>query len=568
MHFSPASLRRFLDQSFSGRATAISELLQNSRRAGATYIDIVHVEDDNGAKLTFNDNGCGITDLATLLTPGESGWDDATMEKDDPFGLGFRAALLNAERVLVRSKFGRFESSTDDLLNGVLPVVEPDDIGHTQVTLINPKIPDVSTAVRRLAYAFPVPVTFNGRTVSKSLLRLTETERFTLYFNTEAGALLSIALPTIQGLPVQLPRSMLGLNFSMSENSLYRTPTWVVDLKGVAARVPDRDALLNPEDVAPFEVEAAMLSLVATLHAERHHDLLHALSQVSTALEREIQRCHSLVRGNVVVYRQDEKYDDNSQPQVALGDNSEWRRERLFCTPKAVSFNHLPVSEDNGEDGIIERAWAGNVDQDVEWHPADRSIYLAPNDHELEFHVVVEGEKLRFETYIVGLKRTVVLAESLSIVPRWFRDNGQELAQELDAASVPYVYDAAESTLYLTDAHYRQYRGLAYQHDYARRDDDYEWDENWVEGFVNALNAEISTRQRGDTALQSLAVTNLSSTMPVGCVAVRQLTDTHGSHTSLCLTNTEGQPLEEGVGLFLREFPAVAEAIAKAWAER
>src|SRR5262249_27542535 len=57
------------------------ELLQNSRRAGATVVEVTITELDPSnlsSVVTIYDNGRGIQDFAQLLTLWESGWDQAT----------------------------------------------------------------------------------------------------------------------------------------------------------------------------------------------------------------------------------------------------------------------------------------------------------------------------------------------------------------------------------------------------------------------------------------------------------------------------------------------------------
>ncbi len=72
---------RLFTGTLSGR---IIEILQNSRRAGATTVHITNQED----RVTVCDNGHGIEDFAKLLDLGNSGWDQGTEEAEDPAGVG------------------------------------------------------------------------------------------------------------------------------------------------------------------------------------------------------------------------------------------------------------------------------------------------------------------------------------------------------------------------------------------------------------------------------------------------------------------------------------------------
>ena len=66
----------------------LGELLQNSRRAGATRIDIACCADQDGARLTLVDDGTGVADPQTMIALGDSGWSERIHEAEDPAGMG------------------------------------------------------------------------------------------------------------------------------------------------------------------------------------------------------------------------------------------------------------------------------------------------------------------------------------------------------------------------------------------------------------------------------------------------------------------------------------------------
>jgi hypothetical protein len=69
------------------------ELLQNSRRAGATQVDILTEPSGNGTLITLRDDGKGIEDFSALLRLGDSDWDAETLAREDPAGMGFFSLL-------------------------------------------------------------------------------------------------------------------------------------------------------------------------------------------------------------------------------------------------------------------------------------------------------------------------------------------------------------------------------------------------------------------------------------------------------------------------------------------
>ena len=82
----------------------LSELLQNSRRAGATRIDITFDEDIDGyvkdSVFTIKDNGVGFFSEGTDINLGSTKWDETTQVKEDPAGCGI-FSLAHCENVSI-----------------------------------------------------------------------------------------------------------------------------------------------------------------------------------------------------------------------------------------------------------------------------------------------------------------------------------------------------------------------------------------------------------------------------------------------------------------------------------
>lgn len=116
---SVSGMVRNLANVFSTGNTFISELIQNSRRAGATEIHVMCTEDtNNSVHIMVSDNGAGIEDFQKLLMLAESGWDSDVKEKESPFGMGFFSALLAGEETSILSKGKMLKVSRNDLLEG------------------------------------------------------------------------------------------------------------------------------------------------------------------------------------------------------------------------------------------------------------------------------------------------------------------------------------------------------------------------------------------------------------------------------------------------------------------
>lgn len=114
LKINPTKLVRHLQFGFTEKATVLSELMQNARRAGASC---VRLDFELGReRLVATDDGGGIDDIQTLLTVAESGWDAETVQREHPFGLGFLSAVHACEGLEIASKFGRVNFRTADLL--------------------------------------------------------------------------------------------------------------------------------------------------------------------------------------------------------------------------------------------------------------------------------------------------------------------------------------------------------------------------------------------------------------------------------------------------------------------
>ena len=77
------------------------ELFQNSRRAGATRIEVDLRDIGNErTEITVTDNGVGIDNFASLLCLGDSNWDASTEAKEDPAGMGFFSLMHTGATVI------------------------------------------------------------------------------------------------------------------------------------------------------------------------------------------------------------------------------------------------------------------------------------------------------------------------------------------------------------------------------------------------------------------------------------------------------------------------------------
>lgn len=96
----------------------INELLQNSRRAGATRIDI----DYNDTTCTIKDNGKGIFKDKCAIALGESGWEKDIVRQEDPAGMGIfslaqRGAIIMSAGLCVQLEPEHFCGKKDVIVH-------------------------------------------------------------------------------------------------------------------------------------------------------------------------------------------------------------------------------------------------------------------------------------------------------------------------------------------------------------------------------------------------------------------------------------------------------------------
>ena len=165
-------------------ADAFVELVQNSRRAGATRIDVgtqalLEAGASSGIRVTVTDDGNGIADPALLLSFGESGWDENTARREDPAGIGVYALSKRGCTVSSRAR-----GPLLDLAPGWRVALTPECfLGKEEAAVVEAHAPwphgtaisfiadeslvTIQGAVAAAARHCPLPVTFNGEIVER-----------------------------------------------------------------------------------------------------------------------------------------------------------------------------------------------------------------------------------------------------------------------------------------------------------------------------------------------------------------------------------------------------------------
>lgn len=110
------------DRLFTGTLDGrIIEILQNARRAGATEVTITNEK----GLVTVRDNGSGIEDFSKLLDLGDSDWDQAIEEAEDPAGVGI--FCLTPRKVTISSKGKKIVIGKDGWTGKPIQLTDADD---------------------------------------------------------------------------------------------------------------------------------------------------------------------------------------------------------------------------------------------------------------------------------------------------------------------------------------------------------------------------------------------------------------------------------------------------------
>lgn len=147
----------------------INELLQNSRRAAASRIDIEITKAGDRAWLTFEDDGNGIFNNGISIVLGESNWDEKTLNSEDPAGMGIFA--LASRGAIIESAMQRVALTEAHFCGREEFTVERSDraVGtKISFALSSEELQSIHKIVESCAYYYPLPVYFARNVVKQS----------------------------------------------------------------------------------------------------------------------------------------------------------------------------------------------------------------------------------------------------------------------------------------------------------------------------------------------------------------------------------------------------------------
>ena len=235
---------------FSSNTKVLAELMQNARRAGATRINIV----ENGDVLTISDNGSGISDFQKLLTLAESGWDAQTVESEGAYGMGFFSALFSAKKVIVQSNGKQIIIHCDeDLLTQKIDILASSVVAGTFVHLHGCQVSDIRSVLESYCAGFAVDVYLNGDEKPIPSPHRLNGEFDDFGAGKIRGPLLRFKKATgyshSKNYVAYLQGFAIAANYGYGHDRIDPNATVIhLSNKDFAARMPDRDALINHVD--------------------------------------------------------------------------------------------------------------------------------------------------------------------------------------------------------------------------------------------------------------------------------------------------------------------------------
>jgi hypothetical protein len=273
--------------------TILIELLQNSRRAGATHVAIDYTttkldEDKHETTIRITDDGAGVEDPQILLTFGGSGWSEEINHREMAAGMGLYA--LARLGCTVRSRSWKVELTPETFVGAADAVIQTAEPIHgTTVEFTYPGAvcapiryhewgdPAPKNELDAIVRFYPIPTTINGEKAHQADF-LADAVSITTWKGLRIGVMQSQYHPTAFRLDVNFHGLVLenGLELTAvrdidAGNRLYARHHYVrvdvVDCPALRLVLPARDRVVGDAFLKRLRTEAyrAIYKHIATL---------------------------------------------------------------------------------------------------------------------------------------------------------------------------------------------------------------------------------------------------------------------------------------------------------------
>lgn len=335
---------RFLEHlktMFSTSKTVLAETMQNARRAGASQV--AYDYEPETKTLIISDNGCGIADFSALITVAESGWSEETMQSESPFGVGFFSVAFAAKSVVVESRGRAIAFTSDDLIaKRSIPVLPSSFIGGTRLSLQECSLgeAEIKQSLTSFARGFAIPVVWDGEELPRphamaSLSGISTDVGFvhvpSIHGEQADRDPLYVAHAWVycQGLPIRAGRHLDGGAYYERDSS----PIVHIDHLKYQPRMPDRECLLNQDDVAEQITDVIRTIWVAFMESEKARLPADVFAERFWGVARSI---HHLEIMNDVPYLPKETLTVFEDRPIRCGEGESYIRHRELGVSKDI----------------------------------------------------------------------------------------------------------------------------------------------------------------------------------------------------------------------------------------
>lgn len=264
------SLMSALSVTFTDKTKVLSEIIQNSRRANASRIDITYFADDENKSvnaINIIDDGIGISNMQDIFTIGGSGWDEQVTTEENPYGIGSIAMLYACQSLSIDSIGKTIEVNCSDVITGEAFSINESQYDKDGTSIWLNKtvftLDQLNNALRDIARYSSIPIYVNGELLaSECALNTLETNPD---FTCLATSLGTVAFRRVSNDRMHVILQELCVSKPYSADDVYFFAN-----NSFKARMPDRDRLVD---------EAEALEKIKSVVADAFGDYLQAEKQ-------------------------------------------------------------------------------------------------------------------------------------------------------------------------------------------------------------------------------------------------------------------------------------------------
>ena len=279
----------------------MNEMFQNARRSGASRVDVTTTPDT----IVIADDGAGIADPQSVLAFGRSTWLDASVEAEDPAGMGVFSLARRNSRITSRPRDGHgwgvdldpahfLGQKAADIDTGCAD--GPADHGTRIQFAATESEEQVEKTINHCAKFYPLPVTLNGSAVKQEDFLAGATHQ-TIWNGSRIAVYKTTSGPGRSNL-INFHGQTLTLDvlpeFKTDQTGTHAGNRWSVNVDmqgspGLELTLPGRGELVQNEALTKL-IDAAKKAVFLSMLAENAQNIPHALVEDAQRLGIELTK--------------------------------------------------------------------------------------------------------------------------------------------------------------------------------------------------------------------------------------------------------------------------------------